>query len=68
MKSILQSETVVGSPVKAIKGGQYVRIVDTGNIIGNVSINDGGGETTWIKVYTDCAGNLITTYPVPAPN
>ena len=26
----------------------------------------GGKETTYIQIYTDKAGNLITTYPVPS--
>ena len=55
------------SPVNLIEGGQYVRIVDTGKIIGNSALKYGGKETTWIKIFTDKAGNLITTYPVPAP-
>ena len=49
-------------------GGQYLRIVDTGQVVGNTALKFGGEETTWIEVITDKAGNLITTYPIPAPN
>jgi len=66
LKSILQRPDVVKSPVKAIEGGQYVRIVDTGEIVGNNALKFGGKETTYIQIYTDKAGNLITTYPVPS--
>lgn len=48
-------------------GGQYKRIVDTGEIVGNTALKYGGTPTTWIEVITDRAGNLITTYPVPKP-
>ncbi len=67
LKIILQNKDIVHSPVNLIEGGQYVRIVDTGKIIGNSALKYGGKETTWIKIFTDKAGNLITTYPVPAP-
>ena len=68
LKVILQSKTVVNSPVTALEGGQYLRVVDTGSIVGNTALKYGGYETSWIAVYTDSAGNLITTYPVPAPS
>lgn len=68
LKIILQSDVVVNSPVEAISNGQYIRIVNTRQIIGNTALKYGGGETTWIKVFTDEAGNLITAFPVPAPN
>ncbi|MDO3891459.1 hypothetical protein PL246_23455 [Salmonella enterica] len=64
LKTILQSPTVVKSPVTEIPGGQYVRIVDVGQTIGTTSLKEGGGPTSYIKVFTDKAGNLITTYPV----
>jgi len=50
-----------------VTGGQYVRTVDTGKVIANTSLNHGGQSTSWIQVYTDRKGNLITTYPVPKP-
>lgn len=65
LKTILQSKNVVQSPVKEIVGGQYVRTVDTGKIIGNTALKFGGNETSYIQIFTDKAGNLITTYPVP---
>lgn len=66
LKTILQSSTVVKSPVKLIDGGQYVRVVDTGKVVGHTAKKYGGEETKWIIVFTDKAGNLISTYPVPA--
>ncbi|MBT2293581.1 hypothetical protein J7E73_31715 [Paenibacillus albidus] len=67
LKDILQSPNVVKSPVTAIEGGQYVRTVNTGEFVGNSALKFGGEKTTWIKIFTDKGGNLITTYPIPAP-
>ncbi|SFN42433.1 RHS repeat-associated core domain-containing protein [Chryseobacterium oleae] len=67
LKSVLQSKTVVDAPITALTGGQFVRTVDTGTIVGNVGLTHGGGPTSWIKVITDYKGNLITTYPVTPP-
>ncbi|SUB83918.1 Uncharacterised protein [Pragia fontium] len=64
LKSVLQSSTVVNSPVTAIPGGQYVRTVNVGKAIGTTSLKEGGSSTTYIKIFTDKAGNLITAYPV----
>lgn len=64
---ILQTDSVVHSSVLAIPGGQYVREVDVGQIVGNTALKFGGEETSWIKIFTDEAGNLITVYPIPAP-
>ena len=64
---ILQSQTVIKAPLKALKGGQFVRIVDVGKTIGRASLNQDGNNTTWIKVFTDIKGNLITTYPIAKP-
>ena len=44
--------------------GQFVRTVNVGRVVGTTSINQGGVSTTTIKIFTDRAGNLITTYPV----
>jgi hypothetical protein len=33
--------------------------------IWNTSLNHGGRPTSWIKIHTDIAGNLVTAYPVP---
>jgi hypothetical protein len=66
LETILQRSDVVGSPVTGIDNGlQFVRTVNVGETIGNVSLNYGGGTTSWIKIFTDKAGNLITAYPVP---
>ncbi|UAC49511.1 hypothetical protein K6959_06670 [Bacillus aquiflavi] len=67
LKRILQKPSTVKKPIKKLEGGQYVRVVDTGKVIGRSSLKSGGKETTYIKVITDKAGNLITTYPVPKP-
>jgi hypothetical protein len=70
LKTLLQSESTVSAPVSTVGRGeqtQFIRVVDTKMIIGTVRQADGGGNTTWLTVYTDRAGNLITTYPVPAP-
>lgn len=68
LKLILRRTDVVKSPVKALKGGQFLRIVNVGEVVGNNALKFGGGVTTWIQIYTDRAGNLITTYPVPGQN
>jgi hypothetical protein len=65
LKIILQSDIVVKSPVKALSGGQFERISDTGVIVGNLALKFGGNPTTKIKVITDVKGNLISTFPVP---
>nr|WP_212964076.1 hypothetical protein [Brevibacillus reuszeri] len=67
IKTILQRADVVKSPVTSIQGGQYVRTVNVGEVIGNTALKFGGKETSWIQIFTDKAGNLITAYPVPAP-
>ncbi|ARM71766.1 hypothetical protein LMxysn_0131 [Listeria monocytogenes] len=67
LKQILQSPSAVKSTVIDMSGGQYKRIVDTGEIIGNTALKFGGKPTSWIEIITDRAGNLITTYPVPKP-
>ena len=67
LKKILQSDNTVSATVKSLDDGQFVRTVDTGQIIGNTALKYGGGPTSWIKVFTDKAGNIITTYPIPEP-
>ncbi|WP_295229371.1 DUF6443 domain-containing protein [uncultured Chryseobacterium sp.] len=64
LKSILQSKTVINSPITPLTGGQFQRTVDTGQIIGNAALKDGGVATSWINIITDYKGNLITTYPI----
>ncbi|GID09095.1 hypothetical protein [Pseudomonas sp. 008] len=68
LKGILQSSDVVKSPVLALPDGQFVRTVDVGRVIGTTTLKDGGAPTSVIKVFTDKAGNLITTFPVKAGN
>lgn len=48
IKTILQSSNVVKSPVTVIEGGQYVRTVNTGQVVGNTALKFGGNQTTWI--------------------
>ena len=71
LKKILGRKDVINT-VGTIseESGQYVRFVDVGKDIGTIkpSIPDVGGQnTSWIAIYTDIKGNLITTYPVPPP-
>jgi filamentous hemagglutinin len=68
LKGILQSSSVVKSPVVALPDGQFVRTVDVGRAIGTTTLKDGGVPTSVIKVFTDKAGNLITTFPVKVGN
>jgi len=65
LKTILQSKQVVSSPVTAVGDGQFIRIVNVGQTVGITALKYGGNPTSTIQVYTDIAGNLITTYPVP---
>jgi hypothetical protein len=67
VKAILQQPHVVHSTVKNLGGGQYSRVVDTRYIIGKASLNQGGGPTSWVRIISDEAGNIITAYPVGAP-
>ena len=55
------------TPGQPVSAGQYVRVIDTGEVVGNTALKFGGNETTWIQVFKDQSGNLITTYPIPAP-
>ena len=68
LKGILQSRSVVKSPVTALPDGQFVRTVDVGRAIGTTTLKDGGAPTSVIRVFTDKAGNLITAFPVKAGN
>ncbi len=68
VKEILQRSSTVQIPVSPTQlEGSFTRVVNTGQIIGTASLNQGGQPTTWIKIITDKAGNLITTFPVSAP-
>ena len=64
LKGILQSNKVVSSLVTAIEGGQFVRTVDLGRVIGTTALKEGGSATSVLRIFTDWAGNLITAFPV----
>lgn len=68
LKSVLQSSSVVKSQVTALPDGQFVRTVDVGRVVGTTTLKDGGVPTSVIKIFTDKAGNLITTFPVKTVN
>lgn len=63
-KGILQSDKAISSPVTALGDGQFVRTVDIGRVIGTTTLQEGGAATSVLKIFTDKAGNLITTFPV----
>ncbi len=65
LKALLQRPDLVHSPVAGIPGGQFKRIVDTGEVIGRTALKFGGKKTSRMAIFTDRAGNLITAYPVP---
>ncbi|GJM51409.1 hypothetical protein RCZ15_23820 [Capnocytophaga catalasegens] len=44
----------------------YKRVVDLKEIIGKTALKFGGKETSWVEIFTDVKGNIITAYPVPA--
>ncbi|PZL72999.1 hypothetical protein CI088_09600, partial [Enterococcus plantarum] len=70
LKNILSNKNTVNIPVKEIPGNQFERIIDIGEPAGTIkpSIPDiGGTSTNYIRIITDKAGNLITTYPIPKP-
>lgn len=64
LKMILSDSKVVQSQVKLDqRSGSFVREVDIGKEIGNISIKDGGCPTTKITILADEYGNLINVYP-----
>lgn len=67
LKNILQTKQVVNTPVKPLETGGFERVVNINKNVGTVKRSLGGQSTTWIKVITDKAGNVITTYPIPKP-
>jgi len=67
LKRILQSSQVVHSPVSPVGNGMFVRNADAGQIIGNTALKFGGNETSWIRIFTDKAGNIITAFSIPEP-
>lgn len=64
LKVILQRRDVVHSLVERTPDGQFKRVVDTGETIGRSALKQGGEQTSWITIFTDSKGNLITAYPV----
>lgn len=44
--------------------GQFLRTVDGGRTIGQSALENGGGTTSVIQIFTDEAGNLITAVPL----
>ena len=71
LKSILGNKDIIKSPVKVLEtSSQYSRTVNVGEVVGTIkpSIPEVGWKpTTWMEIITDSKGNLITTYPCPAP-
>ena len=71
LKSILKRKDIINTlGVPSTTSGQYTRIVNAGEVVGTIkpSIPKVGGKPTkWLTIITDVKGNLITTYPCPAP-
>ncbi len=71
LKEILGRKDIIKTPGNpSTTTGQYTPIVDVGEVVGTIkpSIPEVGGQpTTWMTIITDIKGNLITTYPCPAP-
>ncbi|EIZ1998461.1 hypothetical protein AAG146_002633, partial [Listeria innocua] len=67
LKAILQSKKTVNTTVVNLGEGRFERVVDISESIGTVKPSLGGEKTTWLKVITDKAGNVITTFPIPKP-
>ena len=71
LKEILGRKDIIKTPGNpSATTGQYTRIVDVGEVVGTIkpSLPEVGGQpTTWMTIITDIKGNLITTYPCPAP-
>ena len=72
LKDILGRKDVINTiGTFSQESGQYVRIVDVGRDIGTIKPSIpviGGQSTSWIEIYTDIKGNLITTYPTVPPH
>jgi len=68
LKSILSRKDIIDTPVTVSEtSGPFKRVIDAGYDIGTVKPSMGGQSTSWIEIYTDSKGNLITAYPTPAP-
>ncbi|WP_207689179.1 hypothetical protein, partial [Criibacterium bergeronii] len=68
LKSILSRKDVIDTPISISKtSGQFGRVFDVGYDIGTIKPSMGGQKTSWIEIFTDSKGNLITTYPIPTP-
>ena len=62
IKQLLQSKSVVSSPVTPLDATRYVRRVDVGRTIG-WDMNNGNSPTQWLTVITNAKGNLLTALP-----
>ena len=61
--TLLQSESVVRAPAVRVASGNFVREVNVGRVIGNISVKSGGSPTSVLTVITDRFGNLVNTFP-----
>jgi hypothetical protein len=61
---ILKRRSVVRSAVHEGPSGQFVRTVDVGEVVGRSAIRNGGMPTTWMRIFTDVAGNISTAFPL----
>ena len=67
IKSLLQQKKVLRSPLIEVQPGIYKRVVNLHEIIGRTALKFGGKETSWVEIFTDVKGNIITAYPIPSP-
>nr|WP_044235914.1 Ig-like domain-containing protein [Gimesia maris] len=68
LKEVLQSKIVRQAPLKQIGTGRqamWSRDVDVKQIMGRTRAADGANPTSWIRIFVDEAGNLISTFPIP---
>ncbi|WP_264847775.1 hypothetical protein, partial [Capnocytophaga catalasegens] len=66
IKQLIQQKSVINSTLIEVQPGMYKRVVDLKEIIGKTALKFGGKETSWVEIFTDVKGNIITAYPVPA--
>lgn len=68
LKEILSRKDIIATKVTISEtSGQFKRVANVGYDIGTVKPSMGGKSTSWIEIYTDSKGNLITAYPTPEP-
>jgi len=51
-------------PITRVEGNSYVLERNVGRIIGTDAV---GNPTSWLRVITTQAGEVITAYPIPMP-